>query len=343
MWDENKVRLIDIAQELGVSTATVSNVLHGKAGRVSDATAKRVIKLLEARGYIPNMAATLLAQNNSRIIGVVAKNHEKYGGRLFEDPFVSAAVNGLSDAIESRGYFMMLRKATKIMQIVRFASMWNLDGLVVLGFCADEYQNLRDHIRIPFVAYDGYMEGGTRVGNVMLDDLDGGRQVGEYLKAMGHERVLFVADNHICMDLERYKGLCLGLGRPADYLEIPVRAADRRAFCREKLPEMAAHTAIFAASDAYAVELVAILRQGGVRVPEDISMVGFDGSALCAMSVPTLTSVAQDFQLRASTAMDMLMEMIINPDRVLTLRLPVRLEPGGSVLPVRKATKEHSI
>ena len=77
MWDENKVRIIDIANDLGVSTATVSNVLHGKTKKISDATIKRVEQKLEESGYIPNMAATLLARNNSRIIGVVVNNHEK--------------------------------------------------------------------------------------------------------------------------------------------------------------------------------------------------------------------------------------------------------------------------
>lgn len=77
MWDINKVRIIDIAEELKVSTATVSNVLHGKTKKISDETVKLVEKKLEERGYIPDMAATLLARNNSRIIGVVVNNHKK--------------------------------------------------------------------------------------------------------------------------------------------------------------------------------------------------------------------------------------------------------------------------
>ena len=76
--NEPRVRIRDIAEELGLSTATVSNVIHGKTGKVSDATARRVQQLLEQRRYIPNMAGILLAQNSSGIIGVAVYDHEKY-------------------------------------------------------------------------------------------------------------------------------------------------------------------------------------------------------------------------------------------------------------------------
>ena len=107
MWDEKKIRIIDIADELGVSTATVSNVIHGKTKKISDATVRRVQEKLVERGYIPNMAATLLSQNNSRIVGVVVNNHPKYEGHVLEDPYISSAVNALSDALESHGYFLI--------------------------------------------------------------------------------------------------------------------------------------------------------------------------------------------------------------------------------------------
>lgn len=121
MWSEHKVRIIDIANELGVSTATVSNVIHGKTGKISSQTMKRVQEKLEERGYIPNMAAALLAQNNSRIIGVVIKNHEKYEGRLLADPFIASSLNDLSDEIEGNGWFMMVKKASDIMEAAKFA------------------------------------------------------------------------------------------------------------------------------------------------------------------------------------------------------------------------------
>ena len=75
--EEHRVRIRDIAQELGLSTATVSNVIHGKTQKVSEETVKRVQELLERRQYIPNMAGILLARNDSKIIGVVINYHEK--------------------------------------------------------------------------------------------------------------------------------------------------------------------------------------------------------------------------------------------------------------------------
>ena len=71
--EEHRVRIRDIADELGLSTATVSNVLHGKTNKISDETVQRVQALLEERQYIPSMAGILLAQNSSKIIGVVVK------------------------------------------------------------------------------------------------------------------------------------------------------------------------------------------------------------------------------------------------------------------------------
>lgn len=325
MWSEHKVRIIDIANELGVSTATVSNVIHGKTGKISSQTMKRVQEKLEERGYIPNMAAALLAQNNSRIIGVVIKNHEKYEGRLLADPFIASSLNDLSDEIEGNGWFMMVKKASDIMEAAKFASMWNMDGMVLLSFCADEYQRLRDGIRIPFVVYDGYFENQGRICNIRIDDRDGGRQVGRHLRALGHRRVLCVADNRECMDLDRYTGACEGLGGPVDFMQIPMRRAQRQRFYREHLAELCRYTAVFAVSDYYAVDLMQFLQRAGVRVPEDISIAGFDDGDICRQVVPALTSVRQDGRRRASAAAELLKRMRREPSYWQNVLMPVEL------------------
>lgn len=115
--EQNRVRIADIAEALGISTATVSNVIHGKTAKISDATVKRVEQELEKTGYIPNMAGILLARNNSRIIGVVMNDHIKYEGRVLEDGFVMSSLNALSREANEKGYFLMIKTTADIREI----------------------------------------------------------------------------------------------------------------------------------------------------------------------------------------------------------------------------------
>lgn len=92
---QERVRICDIAEELGLSTATVSNVIHGKTNKVSDETVQRVTALLEKRRYIPSMAGILLAQNSSGIIGVFVNDHPKYEGHTLRDGFLASALQPL--------------------------------------------------------------------------------------------------------------------------------------------------------------------------------------------------------------------------------------------------------
>ena len=167
---EQRIRIRDIAEELGLSTATVSYVIHGKTKKISDETVKRVQALLEERQYIPSMAGILLAQNSSKIIGVFINDHEKYEGHTLEDAFIASSLNYLSIEIENNGQFMMVKKAKNPQEIIQFASMWNMDGLVVIGFCDQDYMYLRNHMRIPFVVYDGFSENPQRICNIKIDN-----------------------------------------------------------------------------------------------------------------------------------------------------------------------------
>lgn len=182
---QERVRICDIAEELGLSTATVSNVIHGKTDKVSDATVQRVTALLEERQYIPSMAGILLAQNSSGIIGVFVNDHQKYAGHTLSDGFLASSLDHLSTEIERSGQFMMVKKAQSAGDVVRFASMWNMDGIVMLGFCEQDYTDLRRHIRIPIVVYDGLCRDPERLLNLSLDNYGGGEQVGRHFLELG--------------------------------------------------------------------------------------------------------------------------------------------------------------
>lgn len=324
--EEHRVRIRDIAEELGLSTATVSNVLHGKTKKVSDETAKRVQALLEERQYIPSMAGILLAQNASKMIGVVINNHEKYEGRTLEDAFVASSLNFLSYEIEKQGCFMMVKQTKEPEEIIAFASMWNMDGLVVIGFCAQDYMYLRNHMRIPFVVYDGFCENLERIFNITIDNYDGGFQVGNFFKKSGHKRALCISDNDICMDKERYDGFCDGFGKEnAEFMMIPMTKEKRWKYYLEKKDVFQNVSAVFAVSDYYAADLMHFLRKQGIGVPEEISVAGFDDTPICQMISPALTTVRQDGAKRARTAIQKLQELKEGKETERTIMLPVTL------------------
>ncbi len=327
-----RVRIVDIAEELGVSTATVSNVIHGKTKKISDETVKRVQELVEERQYIPSMAGILLAQNNSRIIGVVVNDNEKYEGKVLEDAFVCAALNALLFELERANYFMMVKAREDWSEVERFASMWNMDGMVLLGFCESDYEKLRAKMHIPFVVYDGYFEENRKICNLIIDNYDGGRQVGEYLRQMGHRKALLIADNEICMDRERMMGFREGfLDGEADFLMVPMSREGRYRCYEENLERIRACTSAFAVSDVYAAEFIHFLMGKGISVPDEISVVGFDDNALCENCFPRLTTVGQDVKERARMAVCALRELREGAEGEMRRVLPVRLVIRDSV------------
>lgn len=324
MEAHERVRIVDIAGELGLSTATVSNVIHGKTNKVSEETVRRVQELLEKREYIPSMAGILLAQNNSKIIGVILNDSEKYEGHALEDGFVAASLNALAKETECAGFFMMVKLTRQWNEIVRFASMWNMAGLVLIGFCEQDYQKLRDHMRVPFVIYDGFLENGHGLVNLVIDHYDGGRQMGLHLQMLGHRDVLCIADNDTFMDHERFLGLQSVLPE-AELLVIPMKKQERKKFYQRQKTYLLTFTAIFAVSDYYAVDMIQFLSAEGIAVPSQISVAGFDDSMISRQLEPALTTIGQNHVERAKMALELLEKLRMHETLNATYTLPVQL------------------
>lgn len=324
----SRVRIVDVADALGLSTATVSNVIHGKTGKVSDETVKRVQQELERTGYIPNMAGILLARNNSRIIGVVINDHVKYEGRVLEDGFVMSSLNALSYEVNKKGYFLMIKTTADISEIPVFASMWNMDGLILMGFCEADYEKLRNQMRISFVVYDGYFEKCSRVVNLVIDHFDGGCQAGRYLRELGHKKALCISDNFICMDKERIDGFCKAF-TPGEAIiwQIPKLQEERHPFYEKNFSMLLKNniTAIFAVSDYYALDFMRFLQKKGIEIPCDIQVIGFDDNVMSRESRPALTTIRQDPVQRAKTAIECIEAMRDGKDFEPEIVLPVEL------------------
>ena len=325
---QNRVRIVDVADALGLSTATISNVIHGKTEKISDETVKRVQQELERSGYIPNMAGILLARNNSRIIGVVVNDHEKYEGRVLEDGFVMSSLNALSHEVNEKGYFLMIKTTSDIREIPVFASMWNMDGLILIGFCEADYESLRNQMRISFVVYDGYFEKCSKVVNLVIDHYDGGYQAGKYLKELGHKKALCLADNFICMDKERIEGFRKAFEHGETYRwEIPKTEKERMRFYEDNYMQLLKSnvTAVFAVSDFYALEFMRFLQGKNIQIPEDIQIIGFDDNMASRESNPSLTTIHQEANLRAKAAIECLEAMRDGAEYKTEIVLPVDL------------------
>lgn len=340
MSNENRrVTIKDIAEEMGVSTATVSNVIHGKTKKISDRTVAKVQEKLQESGYIPNMAAVLLAQNSSKIVCVVVSDNERYEGKMLEDPFVAQMINSISKELNARDYFMMIKEERDIDKLVVYASMWNMAGLILMGYCSVDYEKLRSKMHIPFVVVDSYERNVKSYIDIGIDNIDGGYQAGQYLIQNGHERILYFADNKEDCDMFRYQGLQKALTENKlevneDFYYLVHIEKKEREKDYEKLLDYIQKkdiTAVFAASDQYAIELMRFLLRKGVKVPEEISIVGFDDIPLAAQIYPGLTTISQNIPLRGKMAVEMLQDQIEDNATGGSVLLPAQLIARESV------------
>ena len=335
----------EIAQAPNVSTATVSNVIHGHLEKMSPETARTVREKLEQYQYIPNMGARMLAKGASRIIGVITNYPNRAEKYALQDPFVSEMIGGLENAIQSRGYYMMLRAAQSAHEIHRIAQTWNADGLIVMGLQANQCRELHASTDKRLVFIDCYFDPGDQFNNIGLDDRGGMYKMTRYLLRCGHRRITFVGDQPELwgVDAQRLKGHQAALreaGIPWDssrYFFISKDQKQRLADLDRLAERIGRDTAFMFISDYYAVEAINHLTDQGFRIPYDISVTGFDDNILSHVVRPRLATVHQDVALKAETAIRSMDELLTGVLREpVDVRLNTRIIRGQSVKNLRE-------
>lgn len=336
----------EIATSLGVSTATVSNVIHGHLEKMSPETAQLIRKKLEEYQYIPNMSARMLAKGDSEIVGVITNYPNREEKFALQDPFVSEMIAALENAIRANGYYTMLHAAQTAAEIHRISQTWNAVGLIVMGLQANQCRELMQVTRKPIVFVDCYFDQGEQYNNIGLDDQGGMHQMTEYLLKMGHRKILLVGDQPTLwgVDALRLQGHQQALDAAG------VKWSEDRYYCISKdrkrrlveyqyLFEYARQheiTACMFTSDYYAVEAIDFLLDHGVRVPEDISITGFDDNILSRIIRPRLTTVHQNVTKKAQSALRTLLSILEKTDeQPVMVTLPTRVVRGNSVKDLR--------
>lgn len=311
------MNLKTIAKLAGVSTVTVSNVMNGKYNKASKETIERVQRIIEETGYHPSATARSLIMKRSRIIAVVIPNlheDEVFSG----SPYNTQILGYLERYIRSRGYYMMLCCVVQSIEVLSDLATWNIDGAFLLGIAAEDARELQKRMDIPAVFIDTYAEDASLV-TVSIEDRKGGYLAAGHLLGQGHRRIAFVSTptGYPGVMQERYLGFLdafreRGIEPPAGHLvEIDnvfygqgVEAGKRIAALRPRC------TAAVMAADVLAFGVMEGLRLSGLRVPEDVSVIGFDDLPACQFSYPKLTSVSQHLEEKAQRAGECLFAML---------------------------------
>ncbi|MCD7761020.1 MAG: LacI family transcriptional regulator [Clostridiales bacterium] len=311
------VRIKDIAERAGVSTTTVSNVIHQKEGKVSPTVAEKIRKLIEEMGYIPSLSAQMLARDSSHIIGVVMGYSPQDALQSRSGLLAAGLIGYLEEAIHSEGYYMMLFTRRSVEEILQESRAWNFDGLIAFNLTQQEIESLHASYEKPLVLIDSSLERSVpNVCQVSSDEAGGGYQIGQYLLSQGHRHILFITAGDQESDRLRWLGFRQAMEdanvADADAMRLTVSGdrAERLAQYEEKLPLLRQQTALCFSSDFHAVEAINWLRAAGLETPEKISVTGFDDMVYAKTAWPPLTTVRQSLDEKAQAAVRALADMI---------------------------------
>ena len=337
---KTKATSVDIAYHAGVSQATVSRVLRGSP-LVNAETRQRVLDAVQALNYKVDRRASSLRTQRAGTLALL----------LFEDPtedeshinpFFLSMLGSITRACARNGHDLLV----SFQQLsddwhADYEDSMKADGLILLGY--GDYVDYRPKLEklvaqgTHFVRWGAVLAGQPGV-SIGCDNFAGGRMVAEHLVGLGRRRIAFLgyASSHYPEFFERYRG-CDALLREAGLsadpaLQVDALSSEEEGYQAAKalLAREAAFDAVFAASDLIAIGAIRALNEHGLRVPEDIAVVGFDDIAMARFATPPLTTVIQD----TGRAGELLVETL--------LRL-VRDQPAESMmLPAKLVVRKSS-
>lgn len=337
------VTLKDIAAEAGVSITTVSNVLHNRTSRVSPERVAKIWEIIERLHYVPSMTARTLASDDSSIIGVITHLTPQNIGSTMSDPFLSTFVEGIESRTREEGYFLMIRSVEDALALESLSRSWRLSGVILTGMFQDDFFEYTRNLGIPFVLIDSYIDS-PDVYNIGLEDEKGAYIAAKHLLENGHRVIAFASPSIRAGGVveKRFQGYCRALeeyGIAVDLSlvftqEISVEEGRELGHVLSEKKEI---TGIVASADILAAGIMAGLREKGVSVPQDKSIVGFDDNYLCQLTNPTLTTIHQDAERKGILATEMILAQMRNePIAERSIILPVSLVERESVRNLNK-------
>ncbi|BBH23777.1 LacI family transcriptional regulator [Paenibacillus baekrokdamisoli] len=327
-----QVKIKDVAKRAGVSVTTVSRVLNGEKYVKDDLKAK-VNRVIEELGYAPSQIARSLVRKKTNLIGVIVPD--------LTSSFYSTILSSIEEVASANDYNLLVcnisENIDKELKYLNVFQEMRVEGIIIMHEKINEQiRNFIHKINIP-VIFSSVKPMDQKFISVIVDDYAAAYDATKYLIELGHESIGFLGGDmrDITSGQNRYSGYRNAMadsGKKLIYEHIrfgdyKVRSGYEQ--MKEMLSTEAPPTAVFAVSDDMAVGAMNCIRDHNLRVPEDISIMGFDGSQLTELVRPTLTSMEQPIHLMGKVTMDVLLKQIEGDkipaeDVVLEHRLVVR-------------------
>lgn len=306
------VTLKDIAEKVGVSESTVSRVLNG-IPKASSETRERILKVAEELGYYPNDLARSLAKQKTYIIGVIITD--------ISNSYFASVTGGIEEIASLYGYSLIISATggneNEELKYINILKEKRVDGIIFMsGRMPHSCEQALLDTGIPTVVVARKVK--SSLPSIHIDNIGESYKAVEYLIKLGHRRIAIISGTFA--DKESGYHRLLGYKNAlADY-ELPFEEelieegdfkmdSGRRAMEKLlKLKELP--TAVFAASDAMAVGAIKAIKKAGLRVPEDISVMGFDNNVISQACDPELTTIGQPVKDLGRKAIEMLYKII---------------------------------
>jgi LacI family transcriptional regulator len=331
----------DVARSAGVSTATVSHVLN-LTRHVSPITRDRVLRAIAALNYQPNRVARSLRNRKTTTLGVLLPNSA--------NPFFAELLHSIESCCFDLGYSVILGNANddpkRELFYLDVLLSKQVDGILLVSTGAyKEVLEIVTRRRVPTVMIDR-PAAEPRVDTVYIENEQGGRIATEYLLSLGHRAIAVIGDaSPPAPTIERMAGYrsalrAAGLAVNEGYIVTSnyMHEGGYRA-CQQLLHLPERPTAIFACNDMMAIGALCAIHGVGLRVPQDISVIGFDDISLASYTVPRLTTIAQPLAEIGRIAVEYLLQRLNSPDAPLHQKcLPVALVERDSCQRLLNAT-----
>lgn len=311
--DTGTKKMGDIARMAGVSESTVSRALSGST-LVAEETRKRIVDIAQMAGFVVNEQARNLALRRTRTIEVIFPIED---GTLqqISDPFFVDMLAVLADELGARGYDLLMSRSPPWDEMRPGCAFLGAraDGVIFVGQ-GRHRSDIRDFARRHGkVVVWGAVMPGDDYGIVGSDNVGGGRMATEHMLNLGRKSIAFLGDTSLPEISQRFEGCRQALqaaGIPIDealVINTPFDIEEARRATSPLVDLYPRFDGIFASSDMIAIAAIANLRQRGIRVPEDVSIVGFDDIPSGAHVSPSLTTVHQKINAAGKAMVDILM------------------------------------